>query len=200
MKIDRKTLRRALRHARQLEAILTELLADDAEPETEPGADAAPAAGQIAPGTTEAESLTLSGGYVVEEVTHPAIESGRVIRTTGAGVCEGVFTGPNGLYRIEVLYFDEADGQARFDLQVDGKTLLTWTANKDDEALHGVMAVATFGPGALISIRSASDAGEPARIDRIVVTAIPENTPDTIITEKREPVTEQGEPVTKDQI
>lgn len=196
MKIDRKTLRRALRHARQLEAILTELLADATEPE----ADAPPAAGQITPGTTEAESLILKGGYVVEDVAHPAIESGRVIRTTGAGVCEGVFTGPIGLYRIEVFYFDESDGQARFDLQVDGKTLLTWSADKDDEALRSVMAVATFGPGATISIRSASDAGEPARIDRIVVTAIPENTPDTIITEKREPVTEKGEPVTKDQI
>ena len=187
MKVDRKELRRARRHARKLVSILTALLTPPVEQQPEPE----PTLGNVGIGVTEAEILILASGYVVEEVDHPEFASGKVIRTIGPGTAIGDFTGPAGRYLVEVAYFDESDGQALFDLWIDGKKVLSWTADADDDALHRAKVEVDLEPGDLITIRVTPNAGEPARIDRIIVSEVDEREP-------TEPVEEEPEPVPSD--
>ncbi|WP_370303564.1 right-handed parallel beta-helix repeat-containing protein [Pseudooceanicola sp.] len=171
MIIDRTTLKRARRHARKLDAILTGLLTPAEQPEPEP------VMGKIGAGTTQAEMLFLASGYVVEAVDRPEIISGKVIRTTGAGAAMGEFSGPAGSYQLEVFYFDESDGQSLVELWVDGQKVLSWVADTDDDALHRSSVDVNIEPGDVIEIKATPNAGEPARIDRIVITPLGDKAP-----------------------
>ncbi|WP_162937664.1 family 16 glycosylhydrolase [Indioceanicola profundi] len=81
----------------------------------------------ISVGTTEAEKLSLSGGYFVEQKS--SASGGAQIKLTGSGEASGTFTGDSGSYKITVSYLNEFDGVADFSVKVGGKTVNSWTGS-----------------------------------------------------------------------
>ncbi|WP_119680590.1 nucleoside hydrolase-like domain-containing protein [Indioceanicola profundi] len=78
-------------------------------------------------GTTEAEKLKLSGGYVVE--SRGASSGDANIKVNGSGTAEGIFDGASGTYKVSVGWLNESDGAASFAVKVNGKTVNSWTGN-----------------------------------------------------------------------
>ena len=81
----------------------------------------------------EAELMTLSGGYAVED--NAAASGGQLIRRLGAGgypaLAHTAYEGRAGVYDIEVAYFDESDGRSSLAFLLNGELLDQWVADED---------------------------------------------------------------------
>ena len=84
----------------------------------------------------EAELMTLSGGYAVED--NAAASGGQLIRRLGAGgypaLAHTGYAGRAGVYDIEVGYFDESDGRSSLAFLLNGELLDQWIADEDPRA------------------------------------------------------------------
>ncbi|WP_162937636.1 family 16 glycosylhydrolase [Indioceanicola profundi] len=119
----------------------------------------------IGVGTTEAEKLKLSGGYVVEQKS--GVSGGAQIKLTGSGEASGTFTGADGTYKISVRYLNEFDGTANFAVKVDGKTVNSWTgsgSNSTDVAQTRSFTV-DLDKGDKITLAGTQGGWEQARFD-----------------------------------
>ncbi|WP_339636629.1 hypothetical protein, partial [uncultured Hyphomonas sp.] len=79
----------------------------------------------IVVGTTEAETLTLAGDYLVEDNSNAS--GGQTIKSTGTGTATGAFTGEDGTYEFAVNFFNENDGASEYVVYVNGIEVETWT-------------------------------------------------------------------------
>ena len=78
----------------------------------------------IGVGLTEAEGLSILGGYAIEGNT--AAGNGLVVGTTSTGAVEGSFSGAASTYSVTVNYLDESDGVGTYQLSVNGSQVGTW--------------------------------------------------------------------------
>ncbi|MEL6318924.1 MAG: hypothetical protein AAFR16_14925, partial [Pseudomonadota bacterium] len=75
----------------------------------------------IGVGVTEAEALTLTGSFSIED--RDEASGGRNLRAeseTTPGLASGVFSGPTGFYTIAVDFFNEDDGASVIEILVNG--------------------------------------------------------------------------------
>lgn len=124
----------------------------------------------------EAENMSLSGSYQIEQNVGPASNS-RVVRASGTtpGTASTTFSGPSGTYDIVVAYFDENDGNAQFSANIAGTTS-NWTANQNlgsssvstqNLVRRTIATSTTLTQGAPISVTGTASGGESARFDYI---------------------------------
>ena len=128
-------------------------------------------AGEINLGDTEAETLILSGAYVVESNSGPEISGGALIKSTGTGTATGTYMGPTGTYWLDVTWINESDGASTFAALVNGIEVGSWTGaggNTSGEPEVERIAV-SLTTGDRITLSGIKDAGEPARIDFITI-------------------------------
>lgn len=127
----------------------------------------------IALGTTEAESLTLGGGYQVEAFG-PA-SAGAWIRGTnysGAGTATGTFDGAAGAYNLSVRYVNENDGVAQWQLLVNGSVVDSWAGNGGNNDIVARGIALNLNDGDTIQVRGAINAGEFARVDSLILSEL----------------------------
>jgi Ca2+-binding RTX toxin-like protein len=129
---------------------------------------AAPAFAPIGVGTTQAETLTLSGYR----------KQGGLIETLTNGTAKGSFNGPAGDYVLKVAYFDENDGASTMTVKVDGAVVSSWkfdqnlgSADPVSSTLASRVIPVTLAPGAVIEISGNRNGGEYGRIDYLSVEA-----------------------------
>ncbi|WP_119680995.1 nucleoside hydrolase-like domain-containing protein [Indioceanicola profundi] len=120
-------------------------------------------------GTTEAETLDLSGGYVRE--SRGASSNGGNIKLEGSGAAEGTFDGASGTYKMVVGWLNENDGAAEFAVEVNGKTVNSWTGNggSNGEATRSFTVELTEGDK--ISLAGEQKEWEQARFDWVKLEA-----------------------------
>ena len=129
-----------------------------------------PTTGSIGLGTTEAESLDLTTYEIESRGNASGGQAIRIFDVPGTqGTATGAFTGPTGTYDVTVGYFNENDGEATFEVLVNGAQVATWTgaggtsgAAPASEAFQ--VALAT---GDVIALRGTVGGGELARFDLI---------------------------------
>ncbi|MEM7767128.1 MAG: Ig-like domain-containing protein [Pseudomonadota bacterium] len=126
-------------------------------------------------GSTEAESLDLAGAYEVE--TRGDASGGEVIQVPSAvgqtGIASGTFSGPAGNYSIAVDYFNENDGEATWQVLVNGVVIGQFTGNGGTGptgSLETETFTADLEDGDTVAISVVADAGERGRVDRVVIT------------------------------
>ena len=134
-----------------------------------PDPDPDPAGATIGLGSTEAESLDLSG-YVVEPISgRDDVSGGKVIKTTGSGSATGAFTGPDGAYWIDVGWFNESDGASKFSLAVNGSVVESWTGTGGTDDPETRRIAVSLETGDTITLNGARGGYEYARIDTLAV-------------------------------
>lgn len=135
----------------------------------------------IGVGLTEAESLTLSSNYSIEN--RGSASGGQAIRILDAegtqGTASGAFTGPDGSYDIDVSYFNENDGEATYEVLVNDVVVATWTGvggiqNLTRETERVTLDLVT---GDVITLRGTVGGGELARFDAIEITEVADTDP-----------------------
>lgn len=132
------------------------------------------------PNRIEAESMQLTG-YTVQEVTPWEDASGGkavVCRTSHEGCTAATaFRGTAGWYDINVEYFDENKGAARFQLFVGDQLISSWiadanlpgkAANGDTSTRKRVTGVA-LRPGDRIRLAASPEAGDEAALDYVEI-------------------------------
>ncbi|MEO1196954.1 MAG: GDSL-type esterase/lipase family protein [Pseudomonadota bacterium] len=135
----------------------------------------------IGVGLTEAESLTLSSEYTIEN--RGSASSGQAIRIAGAdgtqGTATGAFTGPDGSYDIDVSYFNENDGEATFEVLVNNVVVATWTGAGGIQNLTRQTERVSLDltNGDVITLRGTVGDGELARFDAIEITEVSDTGP-----------------------
>jgi hypothetical protein len=138
----------------------------------------------------EAESMSLSGGYAVED--NVAASGGQLIRrldSTGyAASASTQFAGPAGSYDIAVSYFDEYDGMSSLAFLLNAEMLDQWIADDDpacrDCASPGSSTLRTrvvardvrLAPGDEITLQGTGDDYEYARFDKITIAPVSSTT------------------------
>ncbi|MFM2041444.1 MAG: hypothetical protein RLY86_20 [Pseudomonadota bacterium] len=126
--------------------------------------------GLIGIGITEAESLSLSGGYRIESI--PSAAGGRGIRAgwNDGGTASGTFIGPAGGYDLAITWANEDDGAAAWALRVNGAEIAAWQGLAGPNLWERQTIPVTLNPGDMIALSGHSDGGEFARIDRLELT------------------------------
>ena len=122
----------------------------------------------IAVGTTQAESLNLSG---YEPNNFEGADGIRAV-SNSTGFANGEFSGASGTYDITVRYFDENDGASVLRLLVNGTQVGTITLNVNDHTwkdwnLTGI----SINNGDEIRLEGSRETGEHQRIDYITITS-----------------------------
>ncbi|MFM2043894.1 MAG: hypothetical protein RLY86_2470 [Pseudomonadota bacterium] len=136
-------------------------------PAPAPAPSPAPSGGaKVQVGLTEAESLSLSGGYARE--THTAASGGSWLKATGTGTAAGSFNGPSGGYSLSLRYLDENDGQSTFTVLVNGSKVGGWTTSAAATTTTTTRSLpVTLKTGDVIAVSGRQDGGEHARLDWI---------------------------------
>ena len=133
-------------------------------------------AGQFA-GRMEAEDGRLIGYSVVDVKPWEDASRGRAGICNSTSSCSGEWTysGAAGHYDIAVEFFDLLGGAAKYSFAVNGRELVSWTANAllPSRNLHGdnstrmVIHQVELKPGDLIKIQGIPDGNDKAAIDYI---------------------------------
>ena len=138
----------------------------------------------------EAELMTLSGGYAVED--NAGASGGQLIRRLDAGgypaLASTGYAGRAGVYDIEVAYFDESDGRSSLAFLLNGELLDQWIADEDpacrdcaspNERTLRTRVVARgirLVPGDELALQGTGDYYEYARFDNIALSPAGFNT------------------------
>ena len=138
----------------------------------------------------EAELMTLSGGYAVED--NAGASGGQLIRRLDAGgypaLASTGYAGRAGVYDIEVGYFDESDGRSSLAFLLNGELLDQWIADEDpacrdcaspNERTFRTRVVARgirLVPGDELALQGTGDYYEYARFDNIALSPAGFNT------------------------
>jgi hypothetical protein len=146
-------------------------------PAPEPAPEAAPpaplppppaASGNVRAGTTELDTLALSG-FGVEQ--HSKASGGGWLTTRGEGTATGTFAGADGNYAVSVSYLDEFDGRSPMSISVNGQAVKSWVASADDDQVKTQSVNVALKTGDSITIGGTSDAGEYVRLDTLKIGA-----------------------------
>jgi alpha-glucuronidase len=143
--------------------------------------------GVTPPGRIEAEAMVLDpeGYATVDVVPAEAASGGKAIRCGASGksprLCRArrLFSGPSGRYDVTVRYFDPSPGVARFQLLVAGQVVAAWpgddhlpSAKLDAHtSTRRVVTGVALRPGDEIRVDGTADAGDPAALDYLEITA-----------------------------
>ncbi|MEM8753955.1 MAG: hypothetical protein AAGF90_13335, partial [Pseudomonadota bacterium] len=126
--------------------------------------------------TIEAEDLNLDG-YVARE--HDVASDGGYIQSWSGGSASTTFEGEAGRYLIDLTVFDENDGASTVELIVNGEVVAILIMDENagggwitDTLTRFSLVEIELAPGDTLEIRSTADEGEPARIDKIDLTAV----------------------------
>ena len=142
------------------------------------GPDAVGRAGHH-PGRIEAEDMQLSGYTPVEVKPSENASGGKAVECMGAESCTAEFRTnvAAGHYEINVQYFDQNNGDAKFRLYVGNKLLDEWTASDhlpsakiggDSSTRHRLTGV-RLQAGDEIRIEGFADRGDRAALDYIEI-------------------------------
>jgi predicted outer membrane repeat protein len=118
----------------------------------------------------EAETLVLVSGFKV--VNHLAASDGMLIKSPDAAVeahAKFTFTGQDGVYDLDLGYFDENDGEASLAVLVDGVEVDSWLFDQNHAhakvpAVRHIADVA-IETGDVVELVGHRDGGEPLRTD-----------------------------------
>jgi len=132
------------------------------------------------PNRTEAESMRLQG-YVPVDVEPPENASGgkAVACQPATGECAATFhfSGTLGTYQVNVQYFDQNNGKARFRVLAGGRLLDEWVADDSlpnsklggDTSTRRKIGRVTLQHGDEIRIEGIPDGGEVAALDYVEI-------------------------------
>jgi alpha-glucuronidase len=136
------------------------------------------------PGRLEAEAARLTG-YKIIDVTPWEDASGGKAVTCGQPTCtaEWTWTGQPGAYNIAVQYFDLPGGAAKFALTINNQPAATWQADaalpsthlNGDNSTRRTLPIIALKPGDTIRIEGTPDSQDPAALDYIEVTQVPDS-------------------------
>jgi alpha-glucuronidase len=137
------------------------------------------------PDRTEAEAMQLQG-YVPFDMTPPENASGGkgVACASGEQHCTASFRfdRPAGWYNLDVRYFDQINGESKFQVSVGDQKVDEWVANGhlpgakpdgDNSTLHRITGLA-LRPGDEIRIEGFPDGEERASLDYVEIHPSPE--------------------------
>jgi alpha-glucuronidase len=132
------------------------------------------------PNRVEAESLTLEG-YEPQNVTPWETASGgqsaQCTDASGKGALSMKFDGKSGWFNIDIAYFDENDGAAKYRLLIAGQVVDEWMAgdtlpdnkpNGNTSTRHQTARLA-LRPGDEIRLEATTDGGERAAVDYLEI-------------------------------
>ena len=130
------------------------------------------------PERTEAESMRLDGYSIIDVTPWETASGGRAASCAGAACAAAFrFQRAPGWYTIEVRYFDQNNGGARFRLFIGAQLIDEWTADahlpsaKIDGTTSTRRMIAGIGlrPGDIIRIEGRPDNGDQAAIDYVEI-------------------------------
>jgi alpha-glucuronidase len=143
-------------------------------------ADAKGRAGHF-PGRVEAESMELNGYVPVEITPWEDASGGKAITCPDPQGCSAVFrfSGPAGTYEMDVQYFDLREGQARYRVLVNNRTVDAWAADDHlpatklggDSSTRRRIRGVPLKPGDEIRIEGVPDGSEQAPVDYLEIFA-----------------------------
>lgn len=131
-------------------------------------------AGRASGFVCQAEEMELKGYKIGKSA---AAAGGKYIATAKSGIAGKKFPGAAGVYTVSVQYFDEADGQSKYGLRVDGRLAASWTADAS-KGSSGVSAASlcikvipdvSLKNGSLIEVGSTADESEYGTLDQIII-------------------------------
>jgi alpha-glucuronidase len=132
------------------------------------------------PNRVEAESMRLDGYEVKEVAPWEDASGGKAVscellkKSCSASF---VFTGTPGWYDLDIQYFDENSGAARFQLEVANQLVKTWTANASlparaangDSSTRKSVAGLALRPNDEIRITGTPDGDDHASLDYVEI-------------------------------
>lgn len=139
------------------------------------------------PGRLEAEDARLTGYHVVDVTPREDASLGKAVMCGQPGPepaqeekqrscsAEWTYNGAPGTYDIAVQYFDLQGGTARFTLNVNGKSVASWSANatlpshrpNGDNSTRYTAPNIALSPGDTIRFDGIPDGSDPAALDYI---------------------------------
>ncbi|MEO1172382.1 MAG: hypothetical protein AAFX94_10060, partial [Myxococcota bacterium] len=134
--------------------------------------------------TVEAEDMELNGFSIV---SNDAASGGGWIQSKDESSAALTFAGAAGLYDIELIYFDENDGESTARVSVNDALVESWVWNdalgsrlansmtRTSRVLPGV----ELAPGDTLTLAVVPEGEEPARTDALVFTRLPDPEPPT---------------------
>lgn len=132
-----------------------------------------------AAGRTEAENMVRGGTYYRNN-GYATASGGWVVRLEGGtgtaspGSLSSIWNGTNSTCHVNMIYYDESDGNGWFGLYINGSKISEWFASANDEKFHtNVTANVTLNKGDEIRIASYSDLGELNGVDAMDVEVLP---------------------------
>jgi hypothetical protein len=111
-----------------------------------------------------ADEITLRDEGVVHDFPPEALETAGGLAHAANGYVVGpegeaflTFSGGPGPYRIAAVYLDNVPGAGRYSLEVDGRTVHSWTSRNEhrDDHLIEVSATVTLSHGSRVAFRGA---------------------------------------------
>jgi alpha-glucuronidase len=138
------------------------------------------------PGRLEAEAARLTGYKVIEVTPWEDASAGKAV-TCGQPTCtaEWTWTAQPGTYNIAVQYFDLQPGAAKFALTINNQPQAAWLADaalpstrpNGDNSTRRTIPSIDLKPGDTIRIEGTPDGQDPAALDYIEVTQVPDSLP-----------------------
>ncbi|MEL6468417.1 MAG: hypothetical protein AAFQ74_01700, partial [Cyanobacteria bacterium J06623_4] len=122
----------------------------------------------------QAEDMGLSGDYTADfskgYITLPGTTD-----DSSTGTAAAKFNGPDGTYDIIVSYFDEGDGKAQYQVDLNNSRIDAWTADlpggaslpKPSNLTTRTISGISLKAGDTFSITGIENAGELGRVDAI---------------------------------
>ncbi|MDJ1009591.1 MAG: hypothetical protein QNJ13_17395, partial [Paracoccaceae bacterium] len=127
-----------------------------------------PAPATLDVGLNEAEALDLTN-YAVEDNGNAS--GGQVVRGTGGvtNTVSGSFAGATGAYWLDVTWINENDGEASFEVLVNGETVASWGGGGGEFIFETPRIAVDLETGDTIEVVGVPDNGEFARLDKIEI-------------------------------
>lgn len=150
-----------------------------------PQQDVTPAAEQI---VVEAEDMALTSGFTARKLGPASGDYVIAAKGSGPQEAEMKFDGSNGIYNLEVRYFDEADGKSEVAILVNGKEVADWIWNENrgsnnadsDTLTSKVISGLTLKAGDVVKIVGTADGREPMRLDKLTFDKVANLNGDTV--------------------
>ena len=137
------------------------------------------------PNRIEAESMQLQGYAPVDVEPSETASGGKAVACQAPSrECTAIFhfSGTAGTYRVNVQYFDQNNGKAKFRVLLGGRVLDEWIADDDlpsaklggDTSTRRQVSGVSLHSGDEIRIEGIPDGGELAALDYIEIKSLPE--------------------------
>jgi alpha-glucuronidase len=132
------------------------------------------------PGRVEAEAMKLGGYEVVDVTPWETASDGKAVEcrhTATACSASLPYSGVEGVFDVDIRYFDTNNGVAKFKFSVGGKFVDEWAANETFPAakLDGTSSIrrrvhnVALQPGDEIRIEGIPDGGDRAALDYVEI-------------------------------